>query len=422
MRILKHFAIHSLALALAALVVAAPPATPARQSPEHKERPQKTRLPRPQILDRSLKLQRDPVTGELRSLPPKPAAPGALPEAGAADRDTTTIRARVGLVEVGCNVLAPDGVHLRGLARDDFRLFEDGLEQTIAHFDASSEPAGIALLIDASPSVFRELDQMKAAARALAGKLSPLDEVAVVAFAAQAHLLLPFSRDRALLERAIASPELARVANSRESNIYQAIYLTARELFRNRSSRKAILLLTDGQDSGLGLTWDPSSAVPQAGERANRLAFEDVARELAAAGVELYAISAQPRPRAMTDAWLAAHQREMLVTPAARELGMTHYTLYLAELVRRAGGRLYFLSEIGTLSDVYRRIAETLGAQYTLGYYPAAGLGKPGWRALRVELTRQNSTGAPPLPSTPGAGGEGVHVSHRLAFYVPAAP
>ncbi len=386
---------------------------------QHK--PQTQHLPKPRVLDREISVQRDAATGELRasSTPADSSAPA-------------TIRARVGLVEVGCNVLLPDGTHLRGLARDDFRLFEDGLEQTIAHFDASTEPAGIALAIDASPSVFRELDRMKAAARALAEKLSPLDDVAVVAFAAQAHLLLPFSRDRALLERAIASPELARVANFRESNIYRAIYLTARELFRNRSSRKAILLLTDGQDSGLGLTWDASSALPQAGERANRLAFEDVARELAAAGVELYAISTQPRPRAMTDAWLAAHRHEMLVTPAARELGMTHYTLYLAELLRRAGGRLYFLSEIGTLSDVYRRIAETLSAQYTLGYYPAAGLGKPGWRALRVELARSSSTGPPlvvsppwrepPSSATAGKDAEQVRVTHRVAFYVPTVP
>ena len=48
----------------------------------------------------------------------------------------------------------------------------------------------------------------------------------------------------------------------------------------------------------------------------------------------------------------------------------------LAELVRRAGGQLFFLREIGTLGDVYRRIAESLGAQYVLGYYPSAGLAR----------------------------------------------
>jgi len=388
MRLLRSPATHALAVTLVALLFL-PPAF-AQEKPQPK-----AKLPRPQRLDRGSELRRDPGTGELRD------ARAAAPRSEAAP---AAIRTRVTLVEVGCNVFSPDGLPLRGLGREDFHLFEDGVEQRIAHFDASTAPASIALLVDASPSVFRELDEMRAAARTLSKSLSPLDEVALVAFAGETHLLLPFSRDRMLLERALGSSELARVANSSQSNIYQAVYLPTRELFRGRTGRKAIVVLTDGQDSGLGLTWDPASAMPQTGEKANRLTFEDVARELAATGVDVYAISTQNRPQAMTPAWLEAHQGEMLVTPAARELGMVHYTLYLAELVRRAGGQLYFLREIGTLSDVYRRIAETLGAQYTLGYYPSAGLSRAGWRALRVELAARSD----------------ARLAYRVAYYVRA--
>src|SRR5262249_40061854 len=323
------------------------------------------KLPRPQRLDRDIQFRRDPSTGELREIPRGTAAPSA--EAGP---PAAVIRTRVSLVEVGSTVFSPDDLPLHGLVREDFRLFEDDVEQRIAHLDASTAPASIALLIDASPSVFRELDEMREATRALSRNLSPQDEVAVVAFAGGIHLLLPFSRDRGLLERAVASPELARVANSSESNIYLAIYLAARNLFRERSGRKAMVVLTDGQDSGLGLSWNPASTMPESGARASRLTFEDVARELASRGVGAYVLSTQNRPRAMTPAWLAAHRNEMLITPAARELGMVHYTLYLAELVRRVGGEIYFLRELGTLGEVYRRIAETLSAQYTLGYYP----------------------------------------------------
>ena len=404
MRGLRLAALRFPTIALAVALLPAVPATLGQTKPEVKPE-----LPQPRRLGRGVELRRDPVTGELRTLPAKSAKPRSADEASAPRLPPATIRARVGLVEVSCNVFGPDGVPLRGLGRDDFRLFEDGVQQSIAHFDESSEPASIALLIDASPSVFREWDEMKVAARALVEKFSPRDAVAVVAFAGGAHLLLPFSRDRVLLERAMVSRELARVADSRESNIYQAVYLTVRELFRGpapRRGRKAIILLTDGQDSGLGLSWDPASAAPQPGERSSRLTFEDVVRELAAAGVEVYAVSTQARPKAMTDVWLEAHRSELLVTPAARELGMPHYTLYLAELVRRSSGRLYFLREIGTLSEVYRRIAETLGAQYTLGYYPTTGLGKPGWHALRVEL----------------AGHDKTRLTHRAAYYVPAAP
>ena len=123
----------------------------------------------------------------------------------------------------------------------------------------------------------------------------------------------------------------------------------------------------------------------------------------ASAGVDVQVVSTQPRPKEMTDAWLEAHRHESLVTAKARELGMPHYTLYLAELVRRVGGQIYFLREMETLSEVYRRIAANLNAQYTLGYYPAVGAGRAGWRRLRVEI-----------PGRPN-----LQVVHRIAYYVP---
>ena len=97
-----------------------------------------------------------------------------------------------------------------------------------------------------------------------------------------------------------------------------------------------------------------------------------------------------------------------LLTAEAQRLGMPHYTLYLAELVRQAGGGLYFMRELGGLAGVYQRIALTLGAEYTLGYYPPAGVARPGWRSLDVQLR--------PGASAPA----GSNIEHRSAYYVPA--
>lgn len=365
---------------------------------------QKRKLPASRRLDAGVELHRDSTTGELRYA--RRARQASADAPGANAESAVPIRASVRLVEVSINVLEPNGAHLTGLTRDAFRVWEDGQEQTIAHFDASTEPANVALLLDSSPSVFREIGEMKQAARTLAGQLALHDEVAVVTFAARTRLLLPFSTDRVLLERAIEAVAVSRdPSEEKGSNIYEAVYLTAQELFAGRQGRKAILLLTDGQDSGLGLGWSPTTAEPRTGLEANRLTFEDVCRALTAAGASVYAISTQNRPKAMTEAWLAAHREQSLVTPEARELGMPHYTLYLAELVRRAGGQLYFLRELGTLPEVYRRIAENLGAQYTLGYYPSPPA-KPGWRALRVGVV----------------GRRDVRISHRVAYYVPRTP
>lgn len=363
----------------------------------------RAKLPKPRILD-SGSLERDPVTGELRKkIASKNGDSAGVP--AAESRNRAAIRTQVSLVEVACTALGPDGSPLKGLHAADFRIYEDGAAQQLVHFDAATEPASIALLIDASPSVYRELREMREAARSLAASLAPRDEVAVVAFARQAHLLLPLTSDRTLLERALASPELGRVANENTSNIYQAVYLTALDLFSGRTGRKAILLLTDGQDSGLGLRWEADTALPRAGETAGRLTFEDMVRQLSAAGIEIYAISTQSHPRPMTSQWIAAHHGTPIVSPATRKLEVPLYTAYLAELVRRAGGQIYFLREIGTLGGVYQKIAETLREQYTLGYYPSTGLAKPGWRGLRVEL-----------PGRP------AQLMHRAAYYVAAEP
>jgi VWFA-related protein len=369
-------------------------ATPQKASP-----PEVTpKLPRPVTLGRGATLERDSASGELRTIKSDsaPAAPAGV------------IRSRVTLVQVPCTVTAPDGTEIRGLGQSDFRLFEDGLPQEIASFDASATPASIALLIDASPSIFHELAQMRGAAHSLSENVSPLDEIAVVSFSSAAHLLLPFSKNRALLDRAIDSEYLAKVENSSESRIYESVFLAARELFPQRTGRKAIVLLTDGQDSGLGLTWDPRSALPSTGAAASRLAFDDVARELGADGIALFIVSTENRPRGMTPDWLEAHRNEMLVSGEARKQNMPNYTLYLAELARRAGGQLYFLREAGNLSEVYRRIALAISAQYTLGFYPSSGTARSGWRALRVELAAGAKV---PL---------GSKLTYRSSYYVSA--
>src|SRR5437879_6973701 len=231
---------------------------------------QKPKLPRPRILEKEVPLSRDASTGELRASPSE-GSESRLPTAA------PVIRSRVALVEVQCTVTAPDGTRVRGLTRDDFRVWEDGTEQKVSSFDAASTPASIALIIDASPSIYRELGTMRGVAQSLARSLKPEDEVAVAAFAGETHLLLPFSGDRSLLQAALTSPELAQVANSSQSFIYQAVYLSAAGLFRDRPGRKAILLLTDGPDSGLGLTWNPASMAPSAATHSS-LAFQDVAR------------------------------------------------------------------------------------------------------------------------------------------------
>jgi Ca-activated chloride channel family protein len=369
----------------------------------HSQSSQKAKRARPRTLDSGVSLERDPATGELKTIT---SANSANASATKTELPANAIRVETPLVPVTCSVTDAGGAALTGLSRENFRIFDDGAEQPITYFDASTQPATIALVIDASPSVLPQSDEMKTAARALVDGLTPADQVAVVDFSAHTYLLLPFSNDWGLIRQAISRINVRQLfGDTGGSNIYQSIFLATHELFAGRTGRKAIVLLTDGQDSGLGLTLDPVTASPRPGFPSNRLTFDDVARSLAAQDIQVFAVSTQSRPKIMTATWLAAHSSTTLVTGAARDLKIPAYTLYLAELVRRAGGQLYFLREAETLTDTFREIARRVRAEYTLGFAPAQNLsGRPSWHSMRVEVV----------------GHAGAKVVSRPGYYAPA--
>lgn len=360
----------------------------------------------PQQLDKGIVWQRDPMTGELHI-----ASAADAPNAGAAAvaGRKAALRSLTQMVPVTCIVSAADGSAVPGLRREDFRILDNGIAQRISYFDASTQPASVALVIDASPSVLPDSDEIKQAADALIDSLAPLDQAAVVDFSAHTYLLEPFTDAREKSRRTVERINVrALFGDTGGSNIYEAVYLTAERLFAGRTGRKAIVLLTDGQDSGLGLTLDPRSESVHAGEPQNRLTFDDVVRTLAAQDIQVFAVSTQNRPRVMTPEWLASQADQTLISPNALRLGIPAYTDYLAELVRRAGGQLYFLNESSSVAGTFRQIAEKIRAEYTLGFYPArqgGGSASPGWHSLRVQVV----------------GHAGVSASNRAAYYA-AAP
>jgi Ca-activated chloride channel family protein len=402
-----HLALHLLPrfLLVFAIAVLVPSlrALAAQQTSPQKSSTQKKKLPKRRQLDAGVTWQRDPATGELFA-----SAAGAASDNHQEKRSSApAIRVTSQIVPVTCSVFNSDGTAITNLKRSDFRIYEDGIEQQIAYFATGTEPASVALVIDASPSVLRDSDEMKRAALALVDGLAPADQVAVVDFSAHTYLQTGFSSDRGLVRNGIDRVDVRQLLGDvGGSNIYQSVYLTAAKVFLGgREGRKAIVLLTDGQDSGLGLTLDPATAAPKPGQPNNRLTFEDLARKLAAADIQIFAVSTENRPKIMTPEWLASHQHASLLVSDAPKSGVPAYTLYLAELVRRSGGQLYFLRDSATLADIFRRIAQRIGAEYTLGYYPEASPSNhAGWHRLRVEII----------------GHPGATIVHRAAYYVPA--
>ena len=389
------------AFALAA-VIASVTLYPRRVTGQIKQKPG---LTRPLRLDEGISWKRDPATGELFVVHSNGGR-----EAGAAEGAATThsISVVTQVVPVTCSVVGPDGMAIPNLQQKDFRVFDDATERPIVYFDASSQPASVALLIDASPSVLRESEEMKDAARALVDALGSADETSVVDFSAHTYLQIPFSNDWGLIRKAVGGVDARQLlSDTGGTNIYKAVFIAAKELFAGRRGRKAIVLLTDGQDSGLGLTLDPATAQPRAGVPRDQLTFEDVVQELAAQDIQVFAVSTESRPKIMTANWLATHAGQTLLTESARDGKIPAYTLYLAEMVRRSGGQLYFLREANTLADTFHQIAVKIRAEYTIGFSPEVSEAETphaGWHHLRVAVSDHPD----------------ATVTSRASYYVPA--
>ena len=124
------------------------------------------KLPRAEQLDKGIQYVRDPVTGELHAVPKRSrqasnsTTPGSLL--------SSVIRSQVKLIEIGCSAISAKVTRCETLLWKISTCAADGEPQNIEHLDTSTEPAHLALVLDASPSEFHSLDDMKAAARALA--------------------------------------------------------------------------------------------------------------------------------------------------------------------------------------------------------------------------------------------------------------
>ena len=106
-------------------------------------------LPRPRRLDDGITWKRDPATGELTVVLSGAGHEANVPEyAGNAHSISVVTQ----IVPVACSVVGADGVAIQNLQQKDFRVFDDGADQPVVYFDASSQPASVAIMLDASPS------------------------------------------------------------------------------------------------------------------------------------------------------------------------------------------------------------------------------------------------------------------------------
>ena len=173
------------------------------------------------------------------------------------------IRTETSLVQLNVGVVDKQGRAITSLTRNDFVVYEDGVKQSIQLFEPVDAPFSLVLMLDMSGSTVNFRQQLKLASQRFLDALAPDDRVAVIQFNKNVKSLTGFSTDRKKTGYAI---EIANGAG--ETNFYEALKYSLKELEKEGKRRKAIVVLTDGLDTRLRNTERATVSKDQTDEEA----------------------------------------------------------------------------------------------------------------------------------------------------------
>ena len=302
-----------------------------------------------------------PIRGLAQDDPAKQERPRRALPATTAPQDVIKIDSDL----VPVDVIATDakGRLVRNLKKEDFKLFEDGIERPIASFnvekvEGAPRPAAIVFALDLSGSMSpEEIDRVASAMREFSQRLSEHPAVfAVMTFGMHVKTIQPFTSDREKLERAYE--RLAHEPNGMSTHTYDAVDDAVRMLVRHaplvrqhQLMKRAVVVITDGFP--VGDTVSPDTVI----ERANT------------ADTSVYVVTMPSYTRL-----LASAQVTPLPTP-----------LDVSGLVEKTGGRSIYANE-KDLGPLFRAIAEEVASAYVLGFYPPEEKRHDGkFHAIRIE-------------------------------------
>ncbi len=252
-------------------------------------------------------------------------------------------REQVDRVLVTASVTDDDRRFVSGLTRDDFRVLEDDVPQTIIDFAQETRPITLAILIDTSGSMREEIDMVQGAAVSFVETLRPEDRALVIDFDENVYLLQELTNDHDLLRAAIEGTDAEG-----GTAFYDAMFAAYRRL-KKIVGRKAIVLLTDGADTN------------------SRFSFQRIVEWTRTNDVSVYSIG------------LGATVLDVGVRGS------------LKQIAEDTGGRSYFPGSGGGLEEIYRQIATDLRSQYYLTYASTNLASDGSWRKIRVETTSKGA-------------------------------
>lgn len=335
------------------------------------------------------------------------------------------------LVSIPVRVLDKKNRFIGGLNKENFSIFEDGTEQELAYFSNEAQPFTVALVLDMSYSTTFKLDEIQNAAIAFIAQLRPEDQVIVISFDENVHMLCEATTDRKRIHSAIRSTSIAT-----GTSLYEAVDMTMNERMRSIKGRRAIVLFTDGVDTTSRTSHDLDNlrdameldaliypirydtfADVQAMKRSPQInvppgiPLPDKSTRIPPGSSTTLPfpfptprpIGTQPAPRRdprtdprddpRNDPSSLPPMRPPVSMPGQRGTTADEYRFaeeYLTQLAIRTGGRMHLASTVTNLNAAFSRIASELREFYSIGYYPKEE-GEPGrTRRIKVRVNQEN--------------------------------
>jgi VWFA-related protein len=274
--------------------------------------------------------------------------------------DTELVTLNVSVVGRGTNRGLPN------LTQKDFRLYEDGAEQEIAHFDSAAAPFNLVLLIDLSGSTHEVVNIIRNAALRFVAAARPADRISVVTFANAPVVVSRLTNDREALRSRINLIEEPKGS----TKVYDSIAFTMDEVLKDagQSRRNAIVLMSDGLDSTL----------PNVTGEGSSIEYKELLGRVQELDGVFYSL------------WLNTEY------PALSDLDVQPETVDIAhdrmkELAEAGGGMFYEVEKLEDLAGAYERVVADLGTVYSLGYRPTNRARDGKWRAIRIAVARPDA-------------------------------
>ncbi|MFZ0284057.1 MAG: VWA domain-containing protein, partial [Terriglobales bacterium] len=284
-----------------------------------------------------------------------------------ADQSTETLKVNVNVVQLFFNVKDKKGALIPNLTKDEFQVSEDGKPQTIKYFAAESNlPLTLGILFDTSPSQARVLDMEKTVGGQFLDEILREKDLAfVIGFDSDVDLLQDFTSSTRLLKRAMNGAKIGGGGGMTDlgggpvptlnhgccTMLYDAVYLAAHDELAQQVGRKAMILLTDGEDEG------------------SKLKIQDAIEAAQKSDAICYVLLIADRG----GAWMGFGSGEM------------------NKLTKETGGRVIEVgNKFDKLKEGFDQIARELRSQYSIGYTPTNGKLDGSFRKIEIRANDKN--------------------------------